>query len=258
MQIKTPYPPGFRTFFIRLALNARYVWRLFLAMITPPYEGREILAQCYRMGYKSFLLIGFTALLVGSVFTRQSRPSLISFGAESWLPFLMAVAIVRGTGPLVTALICAGKIGSNVGAELSAMNVTEQIDAMEVSGTDPFRYLVVSRVTAITLMLPVLVIYADMLGLFGAFLTTRYYTNISLELFVHQTFSSLSIRDLALTIIKPLVFGFAIGTISTYHGYYSSRATIGVGKAANSSVVASMVSIFILDFLTVQFISLFP
>src|SRR5690606_10793771 len=122
-----------------------------------PYEWRWILRQCYQMGNKSLFLIGFTAFIAGVVFTRQSRPSLASFGAESWLPSLVSQAVVRSLGPLITGLICAGKLGSNIGAELGSMQVSEQIDAMEVSGTRPFSYLVVSRVTAATLMLPLLV-----------------------------------------------------------------------------------------------------
>src|SRR5882757_6461294 len=112
----------------------------------------------FALGNKSFFLVTFTAFLAGIVFTRQSRPSLSAFGAESWLPSLVSQAVIRSLGPLITGLICAGKLGSNIGAELGSMQVTEQIDAMEVSGTRPFSFLVVSRVAATTLMLPLLVV----------------------------------------------------------------------------------------------------
>jgi phospholipid/cholesterol/gamma-HCH transport system permease protein len=139
--------------------NFRFIRKFFRQALYPPYEYREILAQCFVMGNKTLFLITFTSFLAGVVFTKQSQPSLASFGAESWLPSLVSQAVVRSLGPLITGLICAGKLGSNIGAELGSMQVTEQIEAMEVSGTRPFSYLVVSRVVASTLMLPLLVIY---------------------------------------------------------------------------------------------------
>src|SRR5690606_19495969 len=160
-----------RDLLIRSADIYQFVVRVIRTFFTPPYEWKEIMRQCYLMGNKSLFLIGFTAFIAGVVFTRQSRPSLVSFGAESWLPSLVSQAVVRALGPLITGLICAGKLGSNIGAELGSMQVGEQIDAMEVSGTRPFSYLVVSRVTAATIILPILVIYADTIALLSSFLT---------------------------------------------------------------------------------------
>ena len=125
-------------------------------LFKPPYEVKEIIRQCYQVGYKSLFLITLTGFITGLVFTKQSRPSLAEFGAASWLPSLVAIAIIRALAPLVTALIAAGKVGSNIGAELGSMKVTEQIDAMEVSAVNPFKFLVVSRVLATTLMVPML------------------------------------------------------------------------------------------------------
>ncbi len=222
-----------------------------------PFEWREVLRQGYAVGNKSFFLVGFTAFLAGVVFTRQSRPSLSSFGAESWLPSLVSQAVIRSLGPLITGLICAGKLGSNIGAELASMNVTEQIDAMEVSGTRPFSYLVVSRVLATTLMLPLLVVFADLIALYGSFLTVRFINNTSFTAYFNEVANSISYLDIFSSVIKATFFGFAIGFISSYAGYHSASGTAGVGKAANTAVVISMLFIFIIDLLALQFISLF-
>ena len=136
----------FDKLFLELAEVSSFIGRFFREVFLPPYEFKEIIRQCYEVGFRSLLLISTTGFITGIVFTNQSRPSLSEFGATSWLPSLIAIAIVRALGPLVTALIAAGKVGSSIGAELGSMNVTEQIDAMEVSGTDPFKFLVVTRV----------------------------------------------------------------------------------------------------------------
>ncbi|MBA4055035.1 MAG: ABC transporter permease, partial [Marivirga sp.] len=160
---------NFKSFLAKLADIYRFVAKFFKNTLYPPYEIKEILRQCFLVGNRSLFLIAFTSFLAGIVFTKQSRPSLASFGAESWLPSLVSQAVVRSLGPLITGLICAGKLGSNIGAELASMQVTEQIDAMEVSGTRPFSYLVVTRVVATTLMLPILVVFADTMALMGSF-----------------------------------------------------------------------------------------
>ncbi|MCE9540154.1 MAG: ABC transporter permease [Bacteroidetes bacterium] len=127
----------------------RFTGRFFKEVFNPPYEFRELLKQCFFIGYKSLALVGITAFIMGLVITIQSRPTLVEFGAEAWLPKMVSVSLVREIAPVITALICAGKIGSSIGAELGSMKVTEQIDAMEVSGTNPFKYLVITRVIGI-------------------------------------------------------------------------------------------------------------
>lgn len=225
--------------------------------VTPPYEWKEIIRQCYKMGNKSLFLISFTAFIAGIVFTRQSRPSLSSFGAESWLPSLVSQAVVRSLGPLITGLICAGKLGSNIGAELGSMQVTEQIDAMEVSGTRPFSFLVVSRITATTLMLPLLVVYTDIIALFGSFLTVNFINKSSLTLYFNEVAANITYLDIFSSLIKSAFFGFAIGLVGSYAGYHSEKGTSGVGKAANTAVVVSMIMIFIIDLLTLQVVNMF-
>lgn len=221
------------------------------------FEGKEILNQCFIIGYRSLFLICFTGFIAGVVFTKQSRPSLASFGAESWLPSLVSQAVVRSLGPLITGLICAGKLGSNIGAELGSMKVSEQIDAMEVSGTGPFSYLVVTRVIATTLMLPVLVVFADVIALFGSFLMVNMISNSSFLLFFNEVSTSITYLDIFSSLIKSAFFGFAIGVVGCYAGYHTSGGTVGVGKAANISVVVSMIFIFVIDLVSLQFINLF-
>jgi phospholipid/cholesterol/gamma-HCH transport system permease protein len=247
----------FRNFLLQLGEIYRFIGTVLRHIFLPPYEGREISRQCFSVGNRSLFLITFTAFIAGVVFTRQSRPSLASFGAESWLPSLVSQAVVRSLGPLITGLICAGKLGSNIGAELGSMQVSEQIDAMEVSGTRPFNYLVVSRVTATTLMLPILVVYADIVALIGSYFTVNFFNGSSFELYFNEVATNVTYLDIFSSLIKSAFFGFAIGVVGSYAGYHSEKGTTGVGKAANSAVVISMIMIFVIDLLSLQFINLF-
>ncbi len=234
----------------------KFITEFFKSAFTPPYEIREIIRQSFAMGNKSLFLITFTSFLAGIVFTKQSQPSLSSFGAESWLPSLVSQAVIRSLGPLITGLICAGKLGSNIGAELGSMKVSEQIDAMEVSGSRPFSYLVVTRVVATTCMLPLLVIYADAVALLGSFLMVSSFNDTGIQLFFNEVAASITYLDIFSSLVKSAFFGFAIGIISAYAGYHSEKGTTGVGKAANIAVVVSMIFIFVIDLITMQVLNL--
>jgi phospholipid/cholesterol/gamma-HCH transport system permease protein len=223
----------------------------------PPYEFNELFKQSFLIGYKSLPLVAITGFIIGLVLTIQTRPTLLKFGAVSWLPAMVAVSIIREIGPVITALIFAGKVGSGIGAELASMNVTEQIDAMQVSCTNPFKYLVVTRVLSATLMLPVLVAFADAIGLLGAFVGVNLQGNVSAHLFLSQIFQSLQFNDLLPAFTKTFFFGFAIGLIGSYKGYNSNKGTEGVGKAANSAVVFASLMVFLIDMVAVQITSLF-
>ncbi|MEX2511956.1 MAG: ABC transporter permease [Cyclobacteriaceae bacterium] len=244
-------------FFMGLASAFAFVKRFFQEVWFPPYEFREFIRQCYKIGVNSLPLISLTGFIVGIVFTNQSRPSLAEFGATSWLPALISIAVVRAMGPLVTALIAAGKVGSSIGAEIGSMKVTEQIDAMEVSATNPFKFLVVSRVVASTFMIPVLVLYTDFVALLGAFVNVHVNELVSMNTFFVQVFNSISFLDVTSSILKSLVFGFTIGIVGCYKGYNSTKGTEGVGKAANSAVVMAMFLIFIEELLSLQIITFF-
>lgn len=242
-------------FFRGLSDAYAFVKRFFVEVWFPPYEFKEILRQCYEIGYRSLPLISLTGFIIGIVFTNQSRPSLAEFGATSWLPALISIAVVRALGPLVTALIAAGKVGSSIGAEIGSMKVTEQIDAMEVSAINPFKYLVITRTLATTFMIPVLVMYTDFVALLGSFINVNQNEMVSLSTFFVQVFESISFLDIFSSVIKSLVFGFTIGIVGCYKGYRSNQGTEGVGKAANASVVMSMFLIFIEELLALQVVN---
>jgi phospholipid/cholesterol/gamma-HCH transport system permease protein len=231
---------------------ARFTGRFFRQWYKPRYEMAELLKQCFVIGYKSLPLVGLTAFIMGLVLTMQLRPSMVDYGVESQIPAIVGIAIVREIGPVITALIFAGKIGSSIGAELGSMKVTEQIDAMEVSGTNPFKYLVVTRVVASTLMLPILVMVGDAISLYGSYLGVNIRGVTSFNLFWTQVFDNLSFGDVLPAFVKSFFFGFAVGTIGCFKGYTSKKGTEGVGRSANSAVVVSSVMIFILDLLAVQ------
>ncbi|MBN9350674.1 MAG: ABC transporter permease [Chitinophagaceae bacterium] len=239
-------------FFLGIHSALRFVLRFFREVFTPPYEFKEIIRQCYQVGYKSLFLITLTGFITGLVFTKQSRPSLAEFGAQSWLPSLVAIAIIRALAPLVTALICAGKVGSNMGAELGSMRVTEQIDAMEVSAINPFKFLVVSRVVASTLMLPMLMCYTGFVGMMGAFLNVHMNEMTSFTTFFNKAFNEISFLDIMSSLTKSIIYGFTIGIVGCYQGFYAKNGTEGVGKAANTAVVLSMFLIFVEEILLVQ------
>jgi phospholipid/cholesterol/gamma-HCH transport system permease protein len=244
-----------KEFFIGVYDVYKFILRFFREIFLPPYEFKEIIRQCYYMGYRSVALISLTGFITGVVFTKQSRPSLAEFGATSWLPSLIAIAIIRALAPLITALIAAGKIGSNIGAELGSMKVTEQIDAMEVSGTKPFKFLVGSRIVAATLMVPALTMYNGFVGMLGAFLNVHHNEMTSMKTFFENAFTQISFLDIFASLTKALVFGFTIGVTGCYQGYNTTQGTQGVGKAANSTVVISMFLIFIEEMIIVQIVN---
>jgi phospholipid/cholesterol/gamma-HCH transport system permease protein len=194
---------------------------------------------------------------MGLVLTLQLRPTMTDFGAVAYMPDLVSIAFVREIGPMITALICAGKIGSGIGAELGSMKVTEQIDAMEVSGTNPFKFLVVTRVWACILMLPLLVIAADIVGLLGSYFIESTRGEVSLSLFFNRAFSSMSIGDVVPATVKTFFFGLVIGLVGCYKGYFSDKGTAGVGRAANSAVVIASLLLFLVDFLAVLIADIF-
>jgi phospholipid/cholesterol/gamma-HCH transport system permease protein len=248
---------SFKAFLEETGELAYFTFRFFKEVFKPPYELKEFLKQCYNMGNRSLLLVSVTGFIIGLVFTLQSRPTLLKFGAVSWMPSMVSISIIREMGPIITSLICAGKIGSGIGAELGSMRVTEQIDAMEVSGTNPFKYLVVTRILATTLMLPILVFFGDTIAILGSALVENMKGNVSFLLYFNQVFDSLVFSDLIPTTIKTFFFGFAIGLVGCYKGYNCKKGTAGVGLAANSAVVYTSMLLFIIDFIAVFITNIF-
>jgi len=230
---------------------------LFLVLIaretfSRDFEWREFMHQCFQIGYKSLPLVSITGAIMGLVLTIQSRPVLVDFGAETMLPGMVAVSLIREMGPVITALICAGKIGSGMGAELGSMRVTEQIDAMEVSSTNPVRFLVVTRVLAAMLMIPLLTLYADALGIIGSWAGANIKGEVGFFLFISQAFSVVDFMDLIPAVLKTFFFGAVIGIVGCYKGYHAGRGTESVGIAANSAVVLASLLVIIIDMVAVQ------
>lgn len=234
-----------------------FTTRFFKEVFRPPYESKEFLRQCYSIGYKSLPLVAITGFIMGLVLTLQSRPTLAEFGAESWLPGMVALSLIREIAPVITALICAGKISSGIGAELGSMKVTEQIDAMEVSAVNPFKYLVVTRIMAATLMIPLLVVFADAVGILGGFVGINIHSDVNIVRYTSQVVESLDFLDIFPATIKTFFFGFSIGLIGCYKGFTAASGTKSVGIAANSAVVLASLTIFIIDMLAVQLTDLF-
>jgi phospholipid/cholesterol/gamma-HCH transport system permease protein len=235
----------------RASVFISFVFNFFPQVVKPEYEIAEGVNQCYKIGNKSLRLISITAFIIGVVFCMQIRPYMVDFGVVSELPKILSIAIVREVGPVLTALVFAGKIASSISAELASMKVTEQIDAMEVSGTSPYKYLVVTRVLACTLMLPLLSIIASVIALTGSFLAMNLSSYMSAQLFFNKVLSDLLITDLLPAFLKTFFFGFAIGMVGCYKGYFSKSNTQGVGESANASVVLASILIFVIDLVVV-------
>jgi len=220
------------------------------------FEWNEFVRQCYQIGYRSIGIVLVTGFILGFVLTIQSLPTLKDFGAESYVPSMVSVSVVREIGPVIISLICAGKIASSIGAELGSMKVTEQIDAMEVSGANPIQYLVVTKVLACTLMVPLLTFIADGMALVGGFVGVNITGKVSMLLYFNKSFNTLLFSDLIPSIIKTIFFGFAIGYIGCYKGFNANSGTESVGHAANTAVVTSSVWIILLDALAAQITNL--
>lgn len=229
-----------------------FIAKIFKESFSGHFEFREFLQQCYNIGYKTVPLISITGAIMGLVLTIQSRPTLSDFGAVSLLPGMVAVSLIREMGPVITALICAGKIGSGMGAELGSMRVTEQIDAMEVSSTNPMKFLVVTRVLAATVMIPILILYADALGLLGSWAGANIKGDVTFGLFFRQAFQYVDFIDFLPAVVKSFFFGAVIGIVGCYKGFNAGRGTESVGRAANSAVVMGSLLVIIIDMIAVQ------
>lgn len=239
-------------FFLDIGNATAFVLKVFKNTFGKDFEFKQFLKQCFEIGNKSLALISVTGIIIGLVLTIQSRPVLVNFGAVSMLPGMVAISIIREMGPVITALICAGKIGSSMGAEIGSMRVTEQIDAMEVSSTNPIKFLIVPRVLAAIFILPLLTLYADALGIIGSWIGANIKGDVSFVLFISQAFSGVEFSDLFPAVIKTFFFGAVIGFVGCYKGFNAGRGTESVGKAANSAVVMASLLVIIVDLIAVQ------
>ena len=242
-----------------VADGSRFAGRVIVGAVRPPYETREVVRQLYELGVRSVPLIAAAGLAVGVVLSMHTRASLARFGAEALIPAGLAIALVRETGPLVAGLLLSGRIGAGIGAELGAMKVTEQIDALEAVAVDSFKYLVVTRVVACVIALPILTTVMNFTGITGGFIAETAITGVAFTAYFQQAFTAIEFVDLIPATLKTVVFGFIIATVASYLGINTSRGTEGVGRASTRSVVLASMLLIIVNVLLVRIIQfIFP
>jgi phospholipid/cholesterol/gamma-HCH transport system permease protein len=232
-----------------------FILRFVRNIFRPGFEWNEFFRQCYIVGNKSIGLVAVTGFILGLVMTLQAEPTMRDFGAESFVPSMVAISIVREIGPVIIALICAGKIASSMGAELASMKVSEQIDAMEVSGANPIQYLVVTRILACIIMIPLLTLMADAVAILGGFVASNISNDMALSLYLRKAFSAMEFADVVPAFLKTIFFGFAIGFVGCFKGYHAGKGTESVGIAANAAVVSASLWVIVLDAIAVQLTS---
>ena len=220
----------------------------------PPYEPAEIARHVYEIGWKSAPLIATSGLAIGVVLSMHTRASLERFGAEAMIPAGLAIALIRETGPLITALLVAGRVGAGIGAELGAMKVTEQIDALEAVAVDSFKFLAVTRIVACIIAMPLLTTITDFCGIVGGWLAEASVSGMSWNLYFHRAFSLIEFQDFIPATLKTTVFGMIIGTIACYLGFTTTQGTEGVGRTSTRSVVLSSIMIIVTNVVLVRLI----
>jgi phospholipid/cholesterol/gamma-HCH transport system permease protein len=228
--------------------------RLVRAVLAPPYEFRELLHQCDEIGSKSLPLVALAGGATGVVLSLQTRDSLVRFGAKAFLPAVIVFSIIKESGPIITGLIVSGRVGAGIGAELGSMKVTEQIDAMEASAVDPYKFLVATRVMACILTLPLLTVVSNFCGVFMGWVTNTFSEPISLRLFLEDGFKNMEFTDYIPPIVKTAAFGLTIGIVSCFQGIRTRGGTEGVGRSATSSVVLSSLFVILADVILVRLI----
>ena len=227
--------------------------------LLPPYEFKETWRHVYEIGWRSLPLIALSGFAIGVVLSMHTRASLERFGAESMIPAGLAIALIRETGPLTAGLLVSGRVGAGIGAELGAMKVTEQIDALEAVAVDSFKFLAVTRILACIIAMPLLTTIIDFCGIFGGYVAEASVSGMSPQLYFHRAFSIVEFTDFIPATFKTAVFGFVIGTVSSYLGFNTTQGTEGVGRTSTSSVVLSSICIILVNVVLVKLIFLvFP
>lgn len=239
-------------FFLMISGLSVFTWDFFKNVFLPPYEFAEIKKHMDELGVKTLPIVSVTGFIIGLVLAMQSYPVLVRFGAASFLPSTVALSVVRELGPVITALIFAGRVSSGIGAELGSMRVTEQIDAMEVSAINPFRFLVVTRVLACTFILPILTVYVIFLAIIGGYLALLMLQAMNFQLYVNAVVHAIEFTDLVPGVAKTFIFGFIVGIVGSYKGYHTTNGTVGVGQSSTSSVVISSLLILLFDMVLVK------
>jgi phospholipid/cholesterol/gamma-HCH transport system permease protein len=234
-----------------------FAWQVMRAAVRRPFEGRELLRQLDEIGSKSLPVAALAGAAIGFVLSLESRSSLVRFGAKSMLPAALVYSIIHETGPVVTGLVVCGRVGAGIGAELGSMKVTEQIDAIEASGVNPYKFLAFTRIVACILMLPLLTLAADFCGVLFGWIAETLVEPVSFPRFVDQGFIGASFSDFLAPTFRTAVFGLIIGTIGCFQGMSTKGGTAGVGLSATSSVVISSLFVILADVILVKFILVF-
>jgi phospholipid/cholesterol/gamma-HCH transport system permease protein len=245
---------GFLEWFGELGI---FVWQVMRAAVRRPFEGRELIRQLDEIGSKSLPLVALAGAAIGAVLALESRYSLVRFGAKSMLPAAVIFSIIHETGPIVTGLVVSGRVGAGIGAELGSMKVTEQIDAIEASGVNPYKLLAFTRILACVLMLPLLTLAADFCGVIVGWIADTLVDPISFHKFLHSGLHGTSFSDFLAPTFRTAVFGLIIGVIACFQGMNSSGGTEGVGRSATSSVVLSSLFVILADVILVKLILVF-
>jgi phospholipid/cholesterol/gamma-HCH transport system permease protein len=234
-----------------------FVWQVMRTAVRRPFEGRELLRQLDEIGSKSLPVVALAGAAIGFVLSLESRSSLVRFGAKSMLPAALVYSIIHETGPIVTGLVVCGRVGAGIGAELGSMKVTEQIDAIEASGVNPYKFLAFTRIVACILMLPLLTLAADFCGVLFGWVAETMVEPVSFHRFVDQGFVGTTFSDFLAPTFRTTVFGLIIGTIGCFQGMNTKGGTAGVGISATSSVVISSLFVILADVFLVKFILVF-
>ncbi|HZR64763.1 MAG TPA: ABC transporter permease [Terriglobales bacterium] len=218
----------------------------------PPFEFKEIVNQIFEVGWRSGPLVLVSGFAFGAVIALETRASMVNFGAQAMIPQAVSFGLFQDMGPLLTALLVSGRVGAGIGAELAGMRVTEQIDAIEALAVDSFKYLVVTRIIACVIAMPVLTLLLDFAGLVGGMAADLFALHMSARLFVADAFNSMSWSDFVPPTLQTVVFGFIIGTLSCYLGYTATEGAAGVGRASTRSVVFSSVLVIVAEVILVK------
>ena len=243
--------PG-EAFFAEVGGLFGFIGRFLSRVWRRPFEVKELINQMDEVGVKSLTLTGVVGFSIGIVLAMQSRGTLARFGAESFLPSMLALSVIKEIGPVLTSLVLAGRLGAGMGAELGSMKVTEQIDALEVAALKPFHYLVITRVLACVIMFPIMTMISDILALTGGYLEAWLSDGMDIRVFIATAFDTLRFVDVGVDTMKTSVFGFIVGIVSCYLGYNVRGGTREVGRAAMQAVVISSLLILLADVVVVR------
>ncbi|MBP9752495.1 MAG: ABC transporter permease [Proteobacteria bacterium] len=236
-------------FFNQVGRISLFLYNSFIFGLRPPFYGKQILAQFLQIGFYSLPVVGLTAIFSGMVLALQSYTGFSRFSAESAIATVVVLSITRELGPVLAGLMVSGRVGSSMAAEIATMRVTEQIDALTTLSTNPFKILVFPRILAGIIMLPLLVLVADIIGVFGGYLVATYKLGFNPAIYLQQTVKYLKIDDVISGLIKAGAFGFIISLMGCYHGYNSDRGALGVGRATINSVVSSAILILVTNYI---------